>query len=181
MKLKLINLSKVQSLKYIKVGSYTVLSIKCVGSTHFMRLPKNIRFFKYKKFGTFNMISAKVSLLNFRHFRQFLKKFLTLFYRICQPIRRMLFFKGLGLKFWWDNTTRQLTLKLGYSHLITLTVLPIIKLSFRKSTLSIESHDRDVVLNFIKHLQRLKKPNLYTGKGIWLKDQKIIKKLVKKT
>jgi len=96
-------------------------------------------------------------------------------------IRKKLILKGLGLRTYYSRSSNILKLKLGFSHLILLTIPKSIKTFKTKSFLLLESYDAVCVGNFAQLLCQLKYPNIYTGKGIWLKNQLIKLKPVKKS
>jgi len=73
-----------------------------------------------------------------------------------------------------------LKLKLGFSHLITITVPSGIKVFKNKNLLILESSEAFLVGNFANLIRNLRYPDSYKGKGLWYKNEIQILKPVKK-
>lgn len=93
---------------------------------------------------------------------------------------KILIIRGAGLKVTFkDNNCLQL--KLGFSHLIYLSIPKTIVVSILKKKVIIEGYNQIEVYNYSHKLKNLKPLNLYTGKGFFLKsDNKIELKEIKK-
>lgn len=103
--------------------------------------------------------------------------------KACHPYARKLVFKGLGLKFTVVNLNAQQTLelKLGYSHLIRLTIPePRIQIKTYKNSIIVTCGNLASLKNFLYSIKKLKMPNSYKGKGIWYKNEKKKLKIIKK-
>jgi ribosomal protein L6P/L9E len=74
-----------------------------------------------------------------------------------------------------------LRLKLGFSYLVEFPVPPNLKIYTNKNLLIVESSDSVLVGNFTNLVCSLKWPNIYNGKGFWLKNQIIKLKPIKKS
>jgi ribosomal protein L6P/L9E len=90
--------------------------------------------------------------------------------------------RGIGLKISFLETNSQvLQLKLGFSHLIYLTIPKSIQVLVLKKKLIIQGQNATLVGNFSRKIMNFKKINIFTGKGLWLKNiQKFYCKPVKK-
>lgn len=99
--------------------------------------------------------------------------------KLQSPCTKKLMLKGLGLRATLLNN--KLDLKLGYSHIIHLTIPLNLNLTISKSLIVINGANWNVVGNFAFKIRSLKKPNIYKGKGIWFKKEKMKLKAIKKT
>jgi large subunit ribosomal protein L6 len=95
--------------------------------------------------------------------------------------KKTLLFKGLGLKIRFINNKTSVELKLGYSHVCNIFINKEIKFKIKKKKFSISSFNKESLGNFIFQIRLKKKPNIYTGKGIWLRNEKLKLKAVRKT
>lgn len=96
-----------------------------------------------------------------------------------KPSIKKLILKGLGLKVTLTHSN-VLEFKLGFSHLIKLTISKSISIVLVKNIIILESFNLVELGNVANKIKRLKKPNSYKGKGIWYKNEKLNLKLVKK-
>jgi len=89
--------------------------------------------------------------------------------------------KGLGYKTINLPDVEKIELKLGHSHknLISKNV-SLIKTKSKKNIIVLEGNDKMVVGNYAQKLCLLKKTNIYTGKGIYKKKNKLLLKEFKK-
>jgi len=96
--------------------------------------------------------------------------------------RQTLFLKGLGLRVYFSADKNNLLLKLGYSHVLSISIPKkriLVKLT--KNSILIEGFDPTEVGNFVNVIRCLKIPDAYKGKGIWYKREvKVLKQLKKK-
>ena len=93
---------------------------------------------------------------------------------------KKLVLKGLGLKV---TAIREglIELKLGFSHIISVSIPTEIKLSIVKNTLILESFNNIILGNFAASIKNFKTPDSYKGKGICYKNEVLLLKAVKKT
>lgn len=88
----------------------------------------------------------------------------------------------IGIGFKWMTHLNLLVFKIGYSHLVRY-YLPL-EYQIRKegrSRLSFYGLRQDTLNNVVSIVQRFRVPNIYSGKGIRFKDQKLILKEGKKS
>lgn len=98
---------------------------------------------------------------------------------IFQGFKRKLYIKGLGYKFFIEDN--KLILKLGYSHLIEIDIPKEINIKvYKASYLVLFSIDLLKLTQFITLIKKKKKNDVFKGKGIYLKEDKIKKKIGKK-
>lgn len=110
-----------------------------------------------------------------------LKRNKTLFYRLIQKgiigvnfgyINR-LSFVGVGYRV-ESLTPEIITLKLGYSHLVNIKIPSIIKAhSPKKNVLILKSFDSEKLNLFTARIRSYRLPDVYKGKGILFKNEKI--------
>jgi len=71
----------------------------------------------------------------------------------------------------------QLTVSAGYSHPVVLTVPKELKLELPKQTeITVSGIDKELVGEFSAEIRKIRKPNVYSGKGIMYADEHIIRK-----
>jgi len=109
------------------------------------------------------------------HFEKWMQNSFTLFVK-------KLCLKGLGLKVKVTDDLKYLEFKLGFSHLVKI-IIPEgkLKIAIYKNILSLKSENLIFLGNFIYKIRNLKKPNIYNGKGLFYKNEKIRLKEIKKT
>jgi hypothetical protein len=102
--------------------------------------------------------------------------------RVQKPVIKRIILKGLGLKAFFVKDLNLLQLKLGFSQIITIPV-PIKKISLvlSKRRIIVVGHNILEVSKFAFKIKLLKLPNIYKGKGLWYKNEKINLKPVRKT
>ncbi len=91
---------------------------------------------------------------------------------------KKLVIEGIGFKA--DTTGDILTLRVGFSHDVTLNIPSGIKVAVLKNTISISGIDKEAVGGFAAHVRSIKKPEPYKGKGIRYKDEVVRRKQGKK-
>lgn len=94
--------------------------------------------------------------------------------------KKLLILKGLGLKVRFDQITNFLEFKLGFSHLCLFAIDKEITVRIKKNILFFQSINKEKLGNFLYKIKSLRFPDVYKGKGIWYKNEKIKLKVVKK-
>ena len=136
----------------------------------------NIYFFikKNKLLINFNLKTNKKSILNL--YDKLIKIKIK---GVLQGFKINLFLKGIGFKSVIDKNN--LILKLGYSHNINVTIPFNIKIINQPNTLIFSSIDYIFLHQFVYYIKNYKKPEPYKGKGLLLKNEKILQKEGKKS
>lgn len=99
-----------------------------------------------------------------------------------KPFKKRLILKGLGFRIGVSEDFRFLELKLGYSHILKISIpADYITVKIDKNYLNIEGFDKVKVGNFSNQIRNLKYPDSYKGKGFWYKDEIRVLKEIKKT
>lgn len=98
---------------------------------------------------------------------------------VLQGFKLNLILKGIGFKATVEN--ENLVLKLGFSHNITIQIPSNIKVISQVNNLIFSSIDFIFLSQFVHFIKNHKKPEPYKGKGLLLKNEKIIKKEGKKS
>ncbi len=98
---------------------------------------------------------------------------------ILQGFKLNLILKGIGFKAFIENNN--LILKLGFSHNIVITIPENIKIINQSNNLIFNSIDFIYLTQFVHYIKSFKKPEPYKGKGLLLKNEKILKKEGKKS
>lgn len=114
--------------------------------------------------------------LEFNLFLDSLKKELE---KLNKIFKKKLILKGLGYRITLLEN-KKIELKLGFSHLIKLTIPENIRVKARKNIMNIEGSDKVLLGNFVNKIVSLKAPDSYKGKGFWFKYQKKSLKIIKK-
>lgn len=134
-------------------------------------------FFFYKKnqlILTINTQKNKKSILNL--YNKLIKIKIK---GILQGFKLNLILKGIGFKAFIENDI--LILKLGFSHNIMIKIPQNIKIINQSNNLIFNSIDYIYLTQFVHYIRNFKKPEPYKGKGLLLKNEKILKKEGKKS
>lgn len=98
---------------------------------------------------------------------------------VLQGFKLSLILKGIGFKAFIENKT--LLLKLGFSHNIIIPIPQNIEIINQTNTLIFNSIDYIFLTQFVHYIKSYKKPEPYKGKGLLLKNEKILQKEGKKS
>jgi large subunit ribosomal protein L6 len=137
---------------------------------------KDIHFFikKNKLVISINLIKNKKSILNLYN------KLIKIKIRgVLQGFKTSLLLKGIGFK--TNIEKNKLILKLGFSHNIVITIPINIQIINQTNILIFSSIDFIALNQFVHYVKNYKKPEPYKGKGLLLKNEKILQKEGKKS
>lgn len=98
---------------------------------------------------------------------------------VLQGFKLNLILKGIGFKAFIENNN--LLLKLGFSHNIVVPIPENVKIINQSNSLIFNSIDFIFLTQFVHYIKNFKKPEPYKGKGLLLKNEKILKKEGKKS
>ena len=99
-----------------------------------------------------------------------------------RSIKRKLIMKGLGFRCFLSSDKKQISFKIGYSHIITLDIpKKISSIVIDKNFLILESYDRVLIGNFSKRIKQLKTLDVYKNKGVSYKNEILPLKQIKKS
>lgn len=88
-------------------------------------------------------------------------------------------FVGTGYKAFIEND--EIVLKLGYSHKVSVQVPKILTINFIKyNHFQIVSMNYEIIIQFVYDIKKFRKPEPFTGKGVLIVGEKIIRKEGKK-
>lgn len=121
-----------------------------------------------------NLQKNKKSILNLYN-----KLIKTKIKGVLQGFKLNLILKGIGFKSFIENNS--LILKLGFSHNIIIPIPNTIKIINQSNNLIFNSIDFIYLTQFVHYIKSFKKPEPYKGKGLLLKNEKILKKEGKKS
>jgi ribosomal protein L6P/L9E len=121
-------------------------------------------------------------LINNLIFTKFIVSFQTWVKNVSRPSSKKLFLKGLGYKTSLSRSRDKINLKLGYSHIISLSIpSDRIRLKRRKNLITLKGCNPSQVGNLAGRIRHLKVPDVYKGKGCWYKNEtRVLKQLKKK-
>lgn len=88
--------------------------------------------------------------------------------------KRVLEMNGVG--FAAKIAGQNLTLSVGFSHDVTMTLPKEIKCTINKNTIELESVDRELVGTYASKIRKVQPPEPYLGKGIKYAEEKVRRK-----
>jgi large subunit ribosomal protein L6 len=172
---------KIKISNNIKIKIHNNKNLEIIGP-----LGKNNLFFFHKlnillnnnyilfNFNLENKINEKKSILNL--YDSLIKLKIK---GVLQGFKINLFLNGIGYKFFIENDN--LILKLGFSHNITIKIPKNIKIINQTNQIILTSIDWIELTQFVHLIKSYKKTEPYKGKGILLKNEKILRKEGKKS
>jgi hypothetical protein len=143
----------------------------------YYKLPTCIDFYKINN--TFNFLSPK----NLKFcLDSYVSSFNIWLKSSNRSVKRKLILKGLGFRCFLSSDKKQISFKIGYSHIITLNVPEkILSIVIDKNFLILESCDRVLLGNFSKRIKQLKTLDVYKNKGFSYKNEILSSKPIKKS
>lgn len=135
---------------------------------------------------TYAVFQKALLTCNKKHFNVFKSFFDSLLYGTCFLFKKLIRVKGVGSRFELKKTKKKqslfLRIKAGYHKpLLFRYSLLRFKLKIPKNTrLIIKSTKWQDVYLFLNSIQKYRVPNPYTGKGMYFRYQRIIRKAVNK-
>jgi ribosomal protein L6P/L9E len=174
-----INYSDFKNLMVERLNNKVYFSISEKSIAKFVSLPENVLYQFHNKFVQLEAKDelAVSALLVFLKDLENLKKSVDE-----TNFKRKLRLKGLGFRISVDMPNRELTFKLGYSHMIKV-VIPDYVTNIRttkKNLMLIESFDKISLGDFVKYISYLRKADSYKGKGFSGQYEKKKLKVIKK-
>ena len=141
-----------------------------------LKFINNIYFFikKNKLLINFNLKKNKKNILNL--YNKLIKIKIK---GVLQGFKISLLLKGIGFKTIINNNN--LILKLGFSHDIIIPIPTNIEIINKSNKLIFNSIDYIFLNQFVHYVKNYKKPEPYKGKGLVLKNEKILQKEGKKS
>lgn len=175
----IINYSDFKSLTVGRLNSKVYFSVSENLVTKFVFLPESILY----SFGDESLhLEAKNELAVGA-----LLVFLNELENLKKPIdetnfKKKLRLKGLGFRIAVDMLTRELSLKLGYSHMVKVKIPNYVTniRTTKKNLMLIESFDKIALGDFVKYISYLRKADSYKGKGFSGQYEKKKLKVIKK-
>lgn len=150
--------------------------IKIFNKKIFIYFSSNNIFFSVKHaFDKTNKILSLKSLSSEKNLINYLIFYISHFQKIS---RKKLILKGLGYKInVVENIENKklLELKLGYSHIKSCLIPNEINTFYlSKNSITFESFNSSWLGNFVTKLKLFRKPDVYKGKGLHIKNQKVL-------
>ena len=94
------------------------------------------------------------------------------------PFEKKLLIEGVGFR--WEVKGSDLHLSLGFSHPVTVKAPHGVEFKVEKNKITVSGIDKSLVGQVAAKVRSYKPPEPYKGKGIFYKDEKIIRKAGKK-
>jgi len=178
MKIKQIKIPENIKTSTVFAGESKFIVINGPKTVKYMLLPTFLEVCKSQKVLEVKLDSEDKKLYyKFQEFNTRLDFFLRSFEN---TFKKRLTLKGLGYRINIDAERTYLEFKLGFSHLIRLSIPESIKVKIRKTILNVEGTHKVILGNFVNKIISLKSPDSYKGKGFWFKYQTKVLKDVKK-
>lgn len=171
------------SVKLFYFSKYKILVIKTADyNQKYLLIPLLSFVQKIDSLITISITRSHIKYSNYRMFGRLFKFWIYQIRLLKKKCFKSILIRGVGLKIsFLDGNSTILQLKLGYSHLILLTVPKSITVLILKKKIIIQGLSSIDVGNFSRKIMGFKKINSFTGKGLWLKNiQKFYCKPVKK-
>ena len=142
----------------------------------FLPIQDNLFIFykKNKLLLSFDNVENKKSLLNL-----YIKLIRMKIRGVLQGFKLTLMLKGVGFKAFLEKNS--IKLKLGYSHLISIPIPDNINVLNQTNSLIFHSMDYISLTKYVHYIKTFKKPEPYKGKGLLLKNEKVLRKEGKKS
>lgn len=96
-----------------------------------------------------------------------------------KAFEKKLILEGIGFKS--EVNASKITLALGFSHPVVVSIPEGLKVTAEKNVITISSADKEAVGQFASRLRSLKKPEPYKGKGMRYSDEIVKRKQGKKS
>ena len=141
-------------------------------------IPHNIEIAKLGNLLTISYSSEENNKW-FLEFNFFLERLKSEIEKLNRIFKKKLILKGLGYRITLSEN-RKIEFKLGFSHLIKISIPENIRVKARKNIMNVEGNDKVLLGNFVDKIISLKSPDSYKGKGFWFKYQKKTLKIIKK-
>lgn len=153
-----------------------ILVLKNLSTSHYFIFPQFLELI-YKNNYLYFIIKEKTLLLKYKILYFFLAHLYTSIKQLLKASAITFFIRGVGLKISFaENSTSVLNLKLGFSHIILLSIPKnIFSISLFKKKFIICSFNKILLGNFANILYNYKPINIFTGKGLLKKKKKIFK------
>lgn len=165
-------------------ANVTIYTKKNVGTLIFrsdtaiwgLQLPRELKVEKFRNELLFVYFSKDLSLKSFF----FLCK--NLIQGVSKSYNLFLVLKGLGFRVQEANA-KFLTIKLGFSHTVKLYTFKneVKALSLKPTILELSSVSKQCLGNAAFNIRKLRTPNIYKGKGVLFRGEKISLKIGKKS
>ncbi len=173
----IINFSEFDQVKLGNINNKTVIILTKQGSSSYLPIPTGLNYnLSDNSIEVFSESHKDLSLFN---------TFNNLYNQIKSNnglSKKKIILKGLGFRSTFEDSTKVLSFKLGYSHLNSLTVPDFIKnIKIKKNTILLESSDKILLGDYIKKIHQLKESDIYKGKGFsYQYENKKLKTIKKK-
>lgn len=126
-----------------------------------------------------NLFISNTNSCSLDYFQTFISLIQQSFKGVLTGYKEQLILIGVGYR--CRIVDNKLELKLGFSHLINLSIPDFLKINCPKpNKINIIGANKQKIGEFVYNLQNLRFPEPYKGKGIFKKNQKIIRKQGKK-
>ncbi len=172
----IINFSDFDQVQLGSINNKVIVVLNKQGSLHYLSIPSQLKYTLFDNLLEVTSESNKdLPLFNtFNNLFNQIKSSNTL-------SKKKILLKGLGFRSTFEDSTKTLSFKLGYSHMSNLNVPKFIKnIKIKKNTILLESSDKVLLGNYIKKIHQLKQSDIYKGKGFSYQYENKKLKIIKK-
>ncbi len=172
----IIKFSEFDQVKLGVLNSKTVVVLNKLGSSYYLPIPTSLNYNILSDSIEFSLDSDKNSsmFIAFKNTLEQIKSNISL-------SKKKILLKGLGFRATFDNASKNLSFKLGYSHMNNINVPDYIKnIKIKKNTILFESTDKILLGDYIKKIHKLKESDAYKGKGFSYQYENKKLKIIKK-
>ncbi len=172
----IINFSDFDQVQLGSINNKVIVVLNKQGALHYLSIPSQLKYTLFDNLLEVTSESNKdLPLFNtFNNLFNQIKSSNTL-------SKKKILLKGLGFRSTFEDSTKTLSFKLGYSHMSNLNVPKFIKnIKIKKNTILLESSDKVLLGNYIKKIHQLKQSDIYKGKGFSYQYENKKLKIIKK-
>ena len=159
-----------------------VLILVTKNSSKYFIVPKFISFLLHSKTISFSFLPSNDKKKNLAlQYASFLRSLFSFCKNSTVIHKKKLKLKGLGYRVSFGSSNNILEFKLGFGHLVSLSIpKEKIKVILFKTVIIIEGFSKVEVGNFAQKIRSLRTPDIYKGKGFWYSYEKEKLKAIKK-
>lgn len=175
-----INFSDFDQVKLGNISNKTILTLVKNDSSSYLIIPSCLTYLPLCN--SLDIFSTSLLENDKAIFMTFKNSFINVKSTINSLSKKKLILKGLGFRSIFNETTKKISFKLGYSHSNILDVPEYItNVKIKKNMLLLESTDKVLLGNYIKKIHHLRESDAYKGKGFsYQYDNKKLKVIKKK-
>lgn len=160
----IINFSDFDKVQMGCVNQKTFLTLTKTNNSYYLVIPSCLNYSVLEN--SIEVSCASNSETTFSVFNIFKNTFFNIKDNSQNCAKQKILLKGLGFRSTFDDVSKTMSFKLGYSHLNTLDVPEYIKtVKIKKNMILLEASDKVLLGDYIRKIYLLRKSDAYKGKG----------------